>query len=422
MHNEIFDVPTEFDPFFTQALETPNHPNVEDNPLAIVAKNILIRKRFLLPVDYDELESLKATYNHNKHNSTYANYAIVLTHSCNLRCVYCNQMHAGSKWQDNEIQTIKRLLERAVASLRFLDLTWWGGEPLLKISLIQHLSSYAIQLCDHYGVNYGANISTNGVLLSPDNCRTLKQCKVNRIQITIDGPQEIHDKQRLATNGSGTYKQVLTGIENLVNSYNVIKKFVMIRMNLSVDTPTSLAAWQPLLDDLSSYKEFIKLAFTPVVSTFRFSQSNVVDSNEFIARFSDAIATAKEMGFYLAESGGLLREPGKLYCTAVTSRNYFILPGLRLTKCTHRFNDPAEDCGRLNHDGSMSVYERANEWNSFSPFECTACRECTVLPACMGGCQAIDFDDPSGLRCHIKHAIHHMILQSPDRKKIAGQN
>ena len=43
----------------------------------------------------------------------------------------------------------------------------------------------------------------------------LKKCDVTKLQITIDGIEEIHDKRRPLQNGKGTYKRIMDNLTNL---------------------------------------------------------------------------------------------------------------------------------------------------------------------------------------------------------------
>jgi len=48
----------------------------------------------------------------------------------------------------------------------YLNISWFGGEPLLAINIIRSLSLSFLSICKENNINYYANIVTNGYLLT----------------------------------------------------------------------------------------------------------------------------------------------------------------------------------------------------------------------------------------------------------------
>jgi uncharacterized protein len=68
---------------------------------------------------------------------------LAITHDCNLRYIYC---YAGSK-SDRAVpmEFGRKAVDRAIASTRTggaLDLSFFGGEPLLRAKWVQELMGY----------------------------------------------------------------------------------------------------------------------------------------------------------------------------------------------------------------------------------------------------------------------------------------
>lgn len=59
---------------------------------------------------------------------------------------------------------IIHLVEMHKSNLQALSVVWYGGEPLLAISIIKRLSLRLIQLCKEANISYSAYMITNGYL------------------------------------------------------------------------------------------------------------------------------------------------------------------------------------------------------------------------------------------------------------------
>lgn len=159
---------------------------------------------------------------------------IILTHqNCNFRCTYCYE-HFKKKELPLEMQEsiIKYISKRILKEeIKHVNISWFGGEPLLGIKSIEYISGKVIEICKDYGVTYGASITTNGYLLNKKMFERLKKCHITYYQITIDGPKEIHDKQRPLINGAGTFDKIFSNIQDI--SSKLDGETIIIRTNIS---------------------------------------------------------------------------------------------------------------------------------------------------------------------------------------------
>ncbi|MFD1909865.1 radical SAM protein [Paenibacillus rhizoplanae] len=80
---------------------------------------------------------------------------------------------------------------------------FFGGEPLMYPWL-----SDILAMINHYGSI--ADFPTNGTLLEK-HAEMLVETAPNKIWVSLDGPEEINDRQR----GKGVFKKVIKGIEKL---------------------------------------------------------------------------------------------------------------------------------------------------------------------------------------------------------------
>lgn len=91
-----------------------------------------------------------------------------------------------------------------------VHIKWYGGEPLVNFQSISYISN--ILKNNYKGKQISYSIVTNGYLIDDKVIEVFRRYKLTSMQITIDGPKEIHDKTRILANGDGTFDTI---IENL---------------------------------------------------------------------------------------------------------------------------------------------------------------------------------------------------------------
>jgi radical SAM protein with 4Fe4S-binding SPASM domain len=133
----------------------------------------------------------------------------VITGACNLACRYCaTRKRYLTPHGDNDLMSQETAI-KALALLRpylpsaWVQLKFFGGEPLLGEKTIRGVLATAKQ----WGIETQNIIATNGVLLTEDLMDFLAH---NQFQtfISLDGPQDIHDKYRRDHHGEGSYTRV----------------------------------------------------------------------------------------------------------------------------------------------------------------------------------------------------------------------
>lgn len=143
-----------------------------------------------------------------------------VTQNCNFRCEYC--VYSGS--YHNRVHNNKRMdWDTAKAALDFLEqhsrnsseinVSFYGGEPLLEMDLIKRCVDYCHEKFKRKKVTF--NLTTNASLLTDDVIKYFEKENF-LVMISLDGPQEVHDKNRTFADGKrGTYEVVIERIERI---------------------------------------------------------------------------------------------------------------------------------------------------------------------------------------------------------------
>lgn len=136
---------------------------------------------------------------------------LIPTFGCNLLCKYCY----GKYGKESARMTVA-IARRAINLLKgkHLRFSFFGGEPLLAFDLIRDTTHYAEGKATAIGGRVAPSITTNGLLIDESVATWCGKHSVSFI-VSIDGPQELHDKYRPDTDGKGTWKRVLHGAELL---------------------------------------------------------------------------------------------------------------------------------------------------------------------------------------------------------------
>lgn len=121
---------------------------------------------------------------------------------CNQKCVHCYA--AGQTLSDEkELSTDdwKKILDKCRAA-GIPQVTFTGGEPTMREDLFELVS---------YARWFISRLNTNGIRLTPDYCKKLRQAELDSVQITFySADSEVHN--RLV--GAARYEETFAGIKN----------------------------------------------------------------------------------------------------------------------------------------------------------------------------------------------------------------
>jgi len=145
---------------------------------------------------------------------------LIVTEDCDLRCKYC--VYGEGNYNAVRVHTSRKMEHQIAirATHSFLSqqehhkqsfVCFYGGEPLLRWQLIENVLQSVTQ---DLSVSPQWFISTNGTALTEDKFATLVQNRV-MVRVSLDGPQEVHDKNRVDVRGRPTFDRVIKNLKRL---------------------------------------------------------------------------------------------------------------------------------------------------------------------------------------------------------------
>lgn len=233
---------------------------------------ILINQKILVPSTENELDEVNKEnailLAHTPKDNLYI--SIQPTAACQLACYYCGQSHTHKFLSDSLIEQIVLRISRKLSepAMKSLEIGWFGGEPLIAFSKIRKLNKLLKDIVISRNIKYTGHITTNGYALTPSVYKELKEdFNIYRIEVTIDGSKEFHDKRRVTTNGMGSFNIIFNNLKAITQSSFYDSKKCVISIRCNVDEK-NVEGVMPLLEMLYKNNMQDKILFytSPVVS------------------------------------------------------------------------------------------------------------------------------------------------------------
>ena len=325
---------------------------------------------------------------------------VVPSFGCNLKCTYCYQ-----DTFDAETSLIKP--ETIDALFAYIDrfhmqekprpyLTLFGGEPLIDTFI--HHDRLGRFLDGARKRSLEVAVVTNGYDLEAF-MQQLRKGPIKEVQVTLDGPEAIHDARRPHSSGQGTFGRVVGGIDALVEA----KLPVNLRMVADKDNLSSLPALAELADkhgwlDLpeSLFKTQVGRNYELFGCASRQKPEQLYDR---VALWSQYLELAEKHPLlrrfhkprmhgirHLAETGEL-PAPNFDTCPA-TKKEWAFGPGGGIYGCTATVGNPLYRLGSF--APKIERDEKAiAQWHERNVFSIPECKTCALASVCGGGCGAV---------------------------------
>lgn len=305
---------------------------------------------------------------------------VTLTLECNLACPYCFEDPFRGRFRMSA-ETADLLVERVrerMAAGQDIMIDFYGGEALMALPLLTDIAERVSKAARGLGVKFGFTIITNGTLLSRERIAPLLPLGLESIRVTVDGPPDVHDRQRPFVSGRGSFDAIMAGLAELRG---------VIRLDLVGNyTPENYRRFPELLDHL------LTDGFTPfMIGLVAFFAVMPKADGSVPGDFANACACSDEP--WQIEAG--------LYLRGEILGRGFNTPRLRMAGCMVEFADDLVvgydggyyKCPAFMGDESLRAGSLAEgigdyrESHNLDLWKTDECLDCAYLPLCFGGCR-----------------------------------
>ena len=368
-----------------------------------VPEDVLREARFVVDSD-EEDEALRAAAISEwsvQAARTPTQLVVVPSFGCNLACTYCYQEPfdpSGAGLMAPEVvDAFFAYVDRHHAAEDPRPyVTLFGGEPLRDGPA--HHDRVGRFLSGARARGLEVAVVTNGHDLEAF-LPALAAGPVKEVQVTLDGPQAVHDRRRPHASGRGTFDRIVAGIDGLVTAgIPVNLRVVADRENLPfLPELAELAAAKGWLDLPSSrFKTQVGRNYELFGCASRQRADALFDRVELWARWlelSQAHPVLRRFHAprfhgigHLARTGEL--PPPNFDACPATKKEWAFGPDGRLYGCTATVGHAAHALGRFHPDvvrdeGAIAA------WRERTTLTIPECRGCALAPVCGGGCGAV---------------------------------
>jgi uncharacterized protein len=210
--------------------------------------------------------------------------ALEVTEDCNLACHYCyetqKRIQRPPQYMDDTIgfQSVRWLLENFSNSNVNPTISFWGGEPLLNFNLIKKIVNHCRS---EYEREFFFSIVTNGTLLSSKILNYLHSEHFHII-LSLDGPEQVHNRNRCFSNGGGSFRLIKPAIQPLISNFP--------------DTLALFTVCPNTVNEMADSCSFlIELGFKRISFSFSFtSEWNMQTEQEYLNQLDEVIDLWRE--------------------------------------------------------------------------------------------------------------------------------
>ena len=383
LYNSLSNVFIELDKHHYQFLEQlqnnllSSNPDIDDSFLFILRE-----KKILVEEGVEKRQLMSRQYRRNALSFYNAHLILSIcpTLSCNFRCPYCFENTQKHMTMMNP-ETVDRLITfiKNFEEAKYLSITWYGGEPTLAFDVIRNITQRVKELNITFE---DAGLVTNAYLLQSDKISQLNDLNIKAVQITLDGPANVHDTRRMLSNGLPTYQQIMQNIDMLMNSS--YKGSCNIRVNLDKNNLSEFFDLRThLLERFKGKKLSVYAGHVDTAGDHKYGKNCTLCADEWVT------FTVEQ---YRRLSGGSMEgvyPAGTLFniCSANTRNSFVIGPEGELYKCWEDVGKQEMVIGSIFEDEPVNNAELVALYSvGTDPYLDPVCLDCKVLPICSGGC------------------------------------
>jgi uncharacterized protein len=281
------------------------------------------------------------------------------TEQCNFRCTYCYEDFKVGVMRPEVTSGVKALVANRISDLAALQISWFGGEPLLAKHVIYDVGAFLQSECYRYSVPFTSNMTTNGALLNVETAERLAGIGITDYQISLDGDSAVHNATRKYASGKGSFQVIWKNL-TAIRDRKTLPFSITLRIHYSPDTWRELV---PLIDKINeafSDDERFKVYFKSVE---RLGGANDSQIRTFTAEAKHEVENILRAQLAKPSMAFRLDERGAYVCYASKANSMAIRANGAINKCTVALNDELNAVGWLRANGSVEINQtRFRRW------------------------------------------------------------
>jgi uncharacterized protein len=353
--------------------------------------DLMRQSGFLVEAETDELAAALAQYDDGRRATDVMSVVITPSLSCNMSCFYCYQNRKNTdRLSDGDIGAIVRFVGERLQPNGSLNITWFGGEPLLEQPFIAAASRELKALAASRGAGYRADVVSNCYYLDAATVAMLEECAVDRVQVTFDGPPETHDKVRRSLhpatgNRAGSFSQIVKNLQTACRHFIINARVNVTELNIDrIPDLIDVLAEAGLHETLTGIYFVPAYSFTTTAPKVSYAPRPGVHVG--IESFAKAEVSLLR---HAAARGFNLHNPlraGYTGCIAVQENGFVIDANGDVKKCTNDVSRPATAFTSIREPDGAFAADYTRSYDAFRPENDSGCRDCRLLPVCYSAC------------------------------------
>jgi uncharacterized protein len=347
----------------------------------------LKEKKILVESNELEVMKIKQEVLLNRYSCNTIALTILPTLSCNFKCPYCFEKEENNISMNDKVQdSIVKFIEKATANNKstMLNISWMGGEPLLRFDIIKKLTKKIQKL----NVIINASIVTNGFLLSKQKAKLLLSMGINHIQITLDGLGEENNKTRIhKQEGIDTFKEIIKNIDEFYKVDGICDKIsINIRVNLNKNEENYTLKFLRTYVFLRKRYQYRNFYISPGFIEDIKSNGATLNCEFDRASIKDFFCDMVKFG---VKEFSLYPKDRICECSVRSPQDYVIGPKGELYSCWENIGLKENTIGFLDENGTPKLTNELLRYRylvSADYINSEECLSCFLLPVCDGGC------------------------------------
>lgn len=351
----------------------------------------LAARQIIVDSDEDEIQAVIAQQSEASDSPKQRRFAILPTSLCNMGCDYCGQEHRPSAPTAAARAAVVRRVTAALddPECSLVEVNWFGGEPLVGKQVILSLGDEFRRRAEETGTEYRSAIVTNGSLLTVALLVDLhERAGITRVEVTLDGPPDVHDRRRPMKSGQPTFSRIVRVLAASLRTESLAELTFSVRTNVDERNIAEILSYvsDPSLELLRSPR--VSFYFAPVHPW----GNDLADLIPRRRRYADAeVAWMTKLLERGLNVGTLPQGPVGIVCSAVTRRAELDDPTGRVFSCSEQPLVPSRagtslaDARTLD-PGALRPTGMFDGWHTQLVRGEVPCRECVLLPVCGGAC------------------------------------